>query len=54
MKASRKVVCFTEKVKAHLLNLFLEGENTGHKADPSDLATHMRRDKRKEEWLTAH
>jgi len=57
LKASRKLVRFSEKVKAHLLNLFLEGENTGHKADPSDVAMHMRRGKEKfskEEWLTAH
>lgn len=53
-KASQKVVQFTEKVKEYLLEAFYQGENTGHKADPSDVAGHMRKDKwfSRDEWLS--
>ena len=55
LKASRKSVRFSEKVKAHLLELFLRGEETGHKSEPTDVAAHIRKDKRftKEDWLSA-
>lgn len=54
IRASRKTSRFSVKVKAHLLQLFYDGEDTGHKADPNDVARHMRRNKTfiKEDWLT--
>ncbi|XP_048586205.1 uncharacterized protein LOC116616791 [Nematostella vectensis] len=59
LKRSKKAVRFTEKVKRYLTGVCLEGEQTGKKADPSEVATRLkslRSDGRKkfasEEWLT--
>lgn len=60
LKTSRKATRFTDKVKAHLKRIFLEGEETGRKASAVDVCSKMRtlRDNsgkkvfNKEEWLT--
>ena len=60
LKTSRKATRFTEKVKAHLKQIIMEGEETGRKASAFDVCSKMRalRDDSgrkvfsKEEWLT--
>ena len=60
LKTSRKATRFTEKVKTHLKQIFMEGEKTGRKASAFDVCSKMRalRDDSgrktfsKEEWLT--
>lgn len=56
VKSTRKVVRFSDKVKGHLLQLFIEGEDAGHKAHPAEVAMHMKKAKGKfsrQEWLTS-
>ena len=60
LKTSRKARRFTERVKTHLKQIFMEGEETGRKASAFDVCSKMRalRDDNgrkifaKEEWLT--
>ena len=60
LKTSRKATRFTEKVKAHLKQIFLEDEETGRKAIAFDVCSKMRalcddsgrQVFSKEEWLT--
>ena len=60
LKKVRNAVNFSENVRNYLLEVFLLGEETGHKANPGDVATRMRglRDSsgkkrfHKKEWLT--
>ena len=42
LKATRKSVRFTENIKAYLKEKFLEGEETGRKANPSDVASKIK------------
>ena len=42
LKTSQKATRFTEKVKAHLKQIFMEGEETGRKASAFDVCSKMR------------
>ena len=60
LKKVRNAVNFSESVRNYLREVFLLGEETGHKANPGDVATRMKglRDSngkkrfQKKEWLT--
>jgi len=60
LKKVRNAIHFSENVRNYLQEVFLLGEDTGHKANPGDVATHMKglRDSsgkkrfQKKEWLT--
>jgi len=62
LKTTRKLVRFTEKIKAYLKNKFLEGEETGRKANPTDVANKIKTLRiptgqkmfSKDEWLVAN
>lgn len=62
LKTTRKSVRFTEKIKTYLKNKFLEGEETGRKANPNDVATKIKTLRTatgqkmftKDEWLAAN
>ena len=60
LKKARRTVPFSENARNYLRQVFLQGEETGHKANPADVATRLKglRDDsgkkkfQKEEWLT--
>ena len=62
LKATRKSVRFTENIKVYLKQKFMEGEETGRKANPSDVASKIKTLRTatgekmfaKDEWLVAN
>ena len=62
LKTTRKSVRLTEKIKDYLKTKFLEGEETGRKANPSDVASKIKTLRTatgqnmfaKDEWLEAN
>ena len=62
MKKSKKSIRFSERVRSYLQETFFQGEETGVKANPADIACKMRSQRSsngdklfsKEEWLSTH
>ena len=62
MKKSNKSIWFSERVRSYLQETFFQGEETGVKANPADIACKMRSQRSsngdklfsKEEWLSTH
>ena len=63
MKKSKKSIRFSERVRSYLQETFFQGEETGVKANPADIACRMRSQRSsngdklfflKEEWLSTH
>ena len=60
LKKMRSTVTFSDNARNYLRQVFLQGEETGHKADPVDVASRMKvlhddsgkKKFQKEEWLT--
>ena len=61
-KKSKKSIRFSERVRSYLQETFFQGEETGVKANPADIACKMRSQRSsngdklflKEEWLSTH
>lgn len=61
LKKTKTSTRFPQDVKSYLTDIFLQGEETGIKANPSNVATNMKKEKckggakrfKKEEWLTS-
>ena len=62
MKKSKKSIRFSERVRSYLQETFFQGEETGVKANPADIACKIRSQRSsngdklcsKEEWLSTH
>ena len=62
MKKSKKSIRFSERVRSYLQETFFQGEETGIKANPADIACKMRSQRSSngdklfstEEWLSTH
>ena len=61
LKKARKTTRFSERVRNHLLKLFIEGEETGNKWDPSVVASRLKTTRaldgtklfQRSDWLSA-
>ena len=62
MKKSKKSIRFSERVRSYLQETFFQGEESGVKANPADIAFKIRSQRSsngdklfsKEEWLSTH